>query len=123
MLFFFFQAEDGIRDGHVTGVQTCALPISHGESEGYVQLTVTIAPEDEGSRLSVIGEPFFGDGLDGFDEYVDIPSIADSVRAKLERDVASDLVSDGDALDLDVLASDVEADAEGSGVAGATEEV
>src|SRR6266508_1298951 len=27
-VFFFFQAEDGIRDGHVTGVQTCALPIS-----------------------------------------------------------------------------------------------
>src|SRR5439155_14262199 len=25
---FLFQAEDGIRDGHVTGVQTCALPIS-----------------------------------------------------------------------------------------------
>src|SRR5439155_3624049 len=24
---FVFQAEDGIRDGHVTGVQTCALPI------------------------------------------------------------------------------------------------
>src|SRR5699024_12071673 len=28
MLFFFFQAEDGIRDRNVTGVQTCALPIS-----------------------------------------------------------------------------------------------
>src|SRR5689334_23814952 len=27
-IFFFFQAEDGIRDGTVTGVQTCALPIS-----------------------------------------------------------------------------------------------
>ena len=27
--FFFFQAEDGIRDDLVTGVQTCALPISH----------------------------------------------------------------------------------------------
>src|SRR5260370_142277 len=27
-LFFFFQAEDGIRDSSVTGVQTCALPIS-----------------------------------------------------------------------------------------------
>src|SRR5689334_23840775 len=27
LLFFFFQAEDGIRDGTVTGVQTCALPI------------------------------------------------------------------------------------------------
>src|SRR5690606_40961803 len=28
VFFFFFQAEDGIRDFHVTGVQTCALPIS-----------------------------------------------------------------------------------------------
>src|SRR5271165_7057447 len=28
--FFFFQAEDGIRDFHVTGVQTCALPICAG---------------------------------------------------------------------------------------------
>src|SRR2546430_8321002 len=31
--FFFFQAEDGIRDLTVTGVQTCALPISH-ETQG-----------------------------------------------------------------------------------------
>src|SRR5256884_5091394 len=29
-LFFFFQAEDGIRDVAVTGVQTCALPILSG---------------------------------------------------------------------------------------------
>src|SRR5207244_5052380 len=28
LIFFFFQAEDGIRDDLVTGVQTCALPIS-----------------------------------------------------------------------------------------------
>src|SRR6266498_5382335 len=27
-MYFFFQAEDGIRDADVTGVQTCALPIS-----------------------------------------------------------------------------------------------
>src|SRR5690606_40967310 len=33
-LLFFFQAEDGIRDFHVTGVQTCALPISSlGEAQ------------------------------------------------------------------------------------------
>src|SRR2546429_7237442 len=32
-LFFFFQAEDGIRDVAVTGVQTCALPISHPLAE------------------------------------------------------------------------------------------
>src|SRR5258708_24328944 len=31
--FFFFQAEDGIRDDLVTGVQTCALPISHAKPE------------------------------------------------------------------------------------------
>src|SRR5690349_4376213 len=30
LFFFFFQAEDGIRDLYVTGVQTCALPISAG---------------------------------------------------------------------------------------------
>src|SRR5439155_5045863 len=33
--FFFFQAEDGIRDGHVTGVQTCALPIYYNVSTGH----------------------------------------------------------------------------------------
>src|SRR5574338_420120 len=33
LFFFFFQAEDGIRDAMVTGVQTCALPIwQHPES-------------------------------------------------------------------------------------------
>src|SRR2546422_7579414 len=34
IIFFFFQAEDGIRDVAVTGVQTCALPISHGDPPG-----------------------------------------------------------------------------------------
>src|SRR5918996_3148624 len=33
-VFFFFQAEDGIRDYKVTGVQTCALPISGSTSGG-----------------------------------------------------------------------------------------
>src|SRR2546429_7271309 len=33
-VFFFFQAEDGIRDVAVTGVQTCALPISSRVSLG-----------------------------------------------------------------------------------------
>src|SRR5207253_7580735 len=36
-----FQAEDGIRDGHVTGVQTCALPISADyDGDGDVDLFV-----------------------------------------------------------------------------------
>src|SRR3989449_8138374 len=34
-IFFFFQAEDGIREVAVTGVQTCALPISLPEASGY----------------------------------------------------------------------------------------
>src|SRR5260370_31918858 len=45
-MFFFFQAEDGIRDSSVTGVQTCALPISLSQltnrpqaSVSYVKLT------------------------------------------------------------------------------------
>src|SRR3972149_7356994 len=34
-LIFFFQAEDGIRDLTVTGVQTCALPIFVGDPDIY----------------------------------------------------------------------------------------
>src|SRR6266567_8348812 len=34
--FFFFQAEDGIRDLTVTGVQTCALPISAAPSGNWM---------------------------------------------------------------------------------------
>src|SRR2546430_15762922 len=37
LFFFFFQAEDGIRDLTVTGVQTCALPISK-DNAGWTPL-------------------------------------------------------------------------------------
>src|SRR5256885_11455439 len=43
-VFFFFQAEDGIRDYKVTGVQTCALPIFARSADGGAneeQLTPT----------------------------------------------------------------------------------
>src|SRR5699024_11390725 len=39
-VFFFFQAEDGIRDRNVTGVQTCALPISDPE-RGMIHIGFT----------------------------------------------------------------------------------
>src|SRR5438874_5698548 len=48
--FFFFQAEDGIRDLYVTGVQTCALPISEpavGRHE-LVPRELRNDPSDEG---------------------------------------------------------------------------
>src|SRR5437870_6511327 len=54
--FFFFQAEDGIRDGHVTGVQTCALPISRGRARGGSR---GLAPHSR--KLSAAG----GEGLAG----------------------------------------------------------
>src|SRR2546422_8414365 len=47
-MFFFFQAEDGIRDVAVTGVQTCALPISRA---GRLR-----APR-EGQLVHARGEP------------------------------------------------------------------
>src|SRR3989454_39441 len=39
LCFFFFQAEDGIRDYKVTGVQTCALPISLRELNVHLDVT------------------------------------------------------------------------------------
>src|SRR5256885_5244405 len=46
IFFFFFQAEDGIRDYKVTGVQTCALPIyPAGRTE----------PDDRGPRHHPLG--------------------------------------------------------------------
>src|SRR5437867_13267963 len=47
--FFFFQAEDGIRDRTVTGVQTCALPI--------LELGIAPASPDHLARLSTEEDP------------------------------------------------------------------
>src|SRR5256886_6838931 len=41
-LFFFFQAEDGIRDLTVTGVQTCALPIFVGLRLGLIFALINV---------------------------------------------------------------------------------
>src|SRR5207302_4468826 len=47
-LVFFFQAEDGIRDFHVTGVQTCALPICRTvEAFAGYAVQVVIGPGQE----------------------------------------------------------------------------
>src|SRR5256885_7609809 len=44
-VFFFFQAEDGIRDYKVTGVQTCALPI-FARRGGFLDLELPAPPSD-----------------------------------------------------------------------------
>src|SRR5205807_1608755 len=46
VFFFFFQAEDGIRDYKVTGVQTCALPISIRRGVPSVRLMVGATGEE-----------------------------------------------------------------------------
>src|SRR5207244_8913917 len=58
-VFFFFQAEDGIRDDLVTGVQTCALPISILRTPLIARLLPTllgaIFGRDRGGSLATAG--------------------------------------------------------------------
>src|SRR6266511_4561212 len=61
LIFFFFQAEDGIRDFHVTGVQTCALPISLQGTQSHPGLYGKhLGPGDLGPALRLsdeLGDP------------------------------------------------------------------
>src|SRR5690606_429956 len=50
-LCFFFQAEDGIRDFHVTGVQTCALPILYLYQNGFLHAKTIVVD----GKLSSVG--------------------------------------------------------------------
>src|SRR5436189_4601695 len=59
LFFFFFQAEDGIRDTSVTGVQTCALPISlHMQSSSFsipaFRLTRRVSPGKHSACISPV---------------------------------------------------------------------
>src|SRR5256886_3674149 len=56
---FFFQAEDGIRDLTVTGVQTCALPISLRLNVSYNCLDIHLA--ERGHKTAIIFEGERGD--------------------------------------------------------------
>src|SRR5690554_7295197 len=53
--FFFFQAEDGIRDADVTGVQTCALPIS-GRKSIIPKISFTESEVGRSLKLNIDGE-------------------------------------------------------------------
>src|SRR5215469_17810564 len=58
---FFFQAEDGIRALYVTGVQTCALPISNAaRTAGFTD--VTSANGDAGDLARLVAQRFAGSG-------------------------------------------------------------
>src|SRR5690606_28061891 len=53
--FFFFQAEDGIRDFHVTGVQTCALPIYMTHEQHQALIAPLNRQESMASSMDEIG--------------------------------------------------------------------
>src|SRR5882762_2200585 len=63
-MFFFFQAEDGIRDSSVTGVQTCALPIWSDLVSSQVQFAAAKPPPPgfTASDPGVRGDPAGGGG-------------------------------------------------------------
>src|ERR1019366_9282884 len=55
LFFFFFQAEDGIRDWSVTGVQTCALPISVGGLQ-WTPLLLLFMASRPASNIAIHGQ-------------------------------------------------------------------
>src|SRR5260370_38178240 len=69
-VFFFFQEEDGIRDSSVTGVQTCALPISVA-IDAYRE-AVRVCPDDASLRqrlgLPLRRRPRYGGAVAAFRE-------------------------------------------------------
>src|SRR2546422_7434514 len=64
LFFFFFQAEDGIRDVAVTGVQTCALPISENNTLTAIKVTDpangTVTMNSDGSFIYTPNANFHG---------------------------------------------------------------
>src|SRR5690625_7388929 len=92
---FFFQAEDAIRDGHVTGVQTCALPISfsyidkvdttaYGGPLGVALPSVSVSQKEEtvGTLLTLeIGRASCRERGYTSTDQVDIKENSESVRS------------------------------------------
>src|SRR5690606_36768904 len=68
---FFFQAEDGIRDFHVTGVQTCALPI-FGDLYANSFLSGSINQIGDGVRVQSIAQDFGQGSVSGTENNLDL---------------------------------------------------
>src|SRR5690606_40472255 len=68
---FFFQAEDGIRDFHVTGVQTCALPIFTD-----VEDKIIVRARETGEAWTGIIERYIADFLADMDALNVLPAHA-----------------------------------------------
>src|SRR5438309_8997122 len=94
--FFFFQAEDGIRDGTVTGVQTCALPIVLGVTDEIGEVADLQIRADRatfGGKLQLERGEFAFEALD--DRHRGIVEVADS-----EDDLESLIVLEAEAAEI-----------------------
>src|SRR2546428_5875064 len=102
--FFFFQAEDGIRDLIVTGVQTCALPISYAQIAGGALRSALVRDERERriQRLTVLNDLAWQ--LAGVHEPFDIAQLAYDAAGKLvARDSFYVARYDGDKREFEFL--------------------
>src|SRR5688572_32581282 len=75
--FFFFQAEDGIRDLTVTGVQTCALPIFASLASELGALTIAVVTKPfkfEGKKRQIQAERGLEELRDCVDTVITIPN-------------------------------------------------
>src|SRR2546430_3116553 len=87
-LFFFFQAEDGIRDLTVTGVQTCALPIFI--SFEHHPLVAQGALERDDLVISPAPLRLARESLDTFDEHPAVPGPVEHGHRSEERRVGKE---------------------------------
>src|SRR5256885_15007200 len=106
LFFFFFQAEDGIRDYKVTGVQTCALPIYPARAAIFELVAAGLedvlhggghpevhAPADEGAVKA-----FAGDADDGVHDAVEALRLAHNLRIAAEAPLPQLVADHGDGM-------------------------
>src|SRR5690554_7141615 len=87
-LFFFFQAEDGIRDADVTGVQTCALPIfrEHVTDRRLLHVEDLAADGEQRLELAVARMPGRAEGRVSLDdEEFGLGDVAGSAESEERR--------------------------------------
>src|SRR6266487_2539474 len=122
MCCFFFQAEDGIRDGRVTGVQTCALPISAGDQADLEAVSAEREEELAESDAAADAGPGAPAGDDDGEAAGEGEEEAPAADLEQESEIAADYIEG--LLDVADLDGDIDMDVEGDrpvvSVVGAT---